>query len=131
MPRQRTEAQERAAQRRRVAEEVSAELGRRVGQREATRHRQAEKQRPAPWADTRFVVKDRVVDVDPADCRRVGQLVGRVLDLKVARGSYGTMTLQVAPEFWHTVLDAVQLSGHTLLITIDDLDPTTEDQSDA
>lgn len=128
MARARTDAAERTQQNRRTQEQVAAEVGHPVGVREAIRHRQAKKQEPLEHG---FVIRDREVEFDPGDCTRIGQILGRVLDLKVVRGNYVSLSIQASPDFLHTVVDASQVGqGHLLLVTLDELfRPDTEEDS--
>lgn len=136
--RQQTRAPERTEQNHRLKERVAAELGRPVSVREAERYRRAQRQAglwddaaPAPngtgvprgtlenrgSAVTRLVEDRRLDFLTDDDLSPVGRLLGRVLDGKVTRG-YLTLTIQTAPDYAHTVADAVLLSGHLLLVTL-------------
>lgn len=119
MARTRTDAAERAKQRRDVAEQVSAELGEKVGVDKARDYRRAQKATPIGEG---YVIRDREVEFDPADCTRVGQVLGRVIDYKIIRGGFVQLAIQTSNEFVHTLADASLVSqGHLLLITLDEL----------
>jgi hypothetical protein len=128
--RSQTAASERAKQRKATASQVAAEVGRPTGIREADRHRRAQKQAPPPGSDSGYVVRDRAVEFDPADSRRIGQVLARVSDLK-ARQGYVALVLEASAEFGHCLFDASQVSRSApLLVTLDELYPPAEEDSD-
>src|SRR5262245_40739801 len=124
MPRTRTDAAERARQRRAVAKQVSAELGVPVGVDKARDHRRAQKASPIPGG-VPYRVTDRVVCFEAADCRRVGQVLARVVDYKILSAGLAQLSLQTSgDEFAHTLTDAAIISrAHPLLVTLDELFP--------
>ena len=126
--RTRTDAGERTWQNRALVDQVSAELGKPVGVRQAAAHRRAQKATSVPDG-VPYRVADRVVDFEASDCRRLGQLVARVVDFKVVRGGLALLSLQTsAADFRHVLVDASLVSqGHPLLVTLDELFPVDAD----
>lgn len=128
MPRTRTDAAERARQRKAVADQVSAELGKKVGVDKARDLRRAQKSKPIPEG-VPYKVVDRVVEYAAAECRPVGEILARVVELKVLSAGFAQLGLHTsASEFVHTLSDAAVISkAHPLLVKLYELIPEDAD----
>ena len=124
MARTRTDAPERARQRRSVADQVSAEVGKPVGVDKARDIRRAQKAKPIPEG-VPYRVVDRVVEYDEAECRPVGEILARVVDFKIINAGFAQLSLHTsASEFAHTLADAAVISkAHPLLVKLYELVP--------
>lgn len=123
MPRQQTAAAERTEQNHRLVERVEAETGQKTTVRKAQQHRRDEAAEAAK-SIARYLVVDREVLFPEEDRRRIGQVLGKVMDMKTVRGATVQLTIQTTRDFAHTLTDAALLSvGHPLLITLDELYP--------
>lgn len=131
MPRKQTPAKERARQRKAVADQVSAEVGKKVGVDKARDIRKAQKASPIPEG-VPYRVADRVVEVDAKETRRLGQVLARVVDYKVLSAGFAQLSLHTTgAEFGHTLTDAALISrAHPLLVTLDELIPLEDDDAD-
>lgn len=134
MPRARTDAPERARQRKATQAQVSAEVGKKVGVREAARQRQARKASPL-GEDVPYRVVDRVVEYEAQECKPLGEVLARVVDFKILSPGFAQLSLQTTgSEFGHTLTDASLISrGHLLLVKLFELvpDPTAGSPADA
>ena len=117
MPRRQTAAAERAEQTHRLQERVKAETGEQMSIAAAAAHRRKQRSDTGVWRGTSALPPPDLAFAT-TDLRRVGQILGKVLDIKVARG-YAQMNIQCGPEYAHLLSESVLLSGHPLLVTLD------------
>lgn len=131
MPRKQTPAKERARQRKAVADQVSAEVGKRVGVDKARDIRKAQKASPIPEG-VPYRVKDRVVEYDAKECRPVCEILARVVDFKILSAGFAQLSLHTTgAEFCHGLADAAVISrAHPLLVKLYELVPE-EGEDDA
>lgn len=143
-----THAAERTAQNRKLVDEVSAELGRRVSRREAEQYRREQKVGgvmsvgPAPDRDVdwgavthkrtihdlmRELVRDRNLDFEDDEVRYMGKVLGRVQDGKMMSGGALSFSVMSSMDFGHTITDLVNISrSHPLLLVAFEVLPGEE-----
>lgn len=108
-----------------LSRDVEPRGGRRPGRPRVDELSPEERAAIAVPGSEHFLTHDRVVEFDPEDCRRIGQLLAKVNDFKVYTPS-STVVLNLTTTMDHlgTVMDAARLSrGHPLLVTLDELFP--------
>lgn len=140
MPRSQTPAAERKEQRNRIVGRASKDAGTAVTVRESQQilrdRNKGGLHLPAGDQDTReFVVRgitgyqtrDRVLDYRDDEVRFIGDIQAEIADLKVYRGGYVVLNLQVDDEHLQTLTDAVRLSrAHPLFLRLFELFPKPE-----
>lgn len=117
MPRRNTGTAERLEQLRKQKARVEAEAGFEMSQREVAEYARQQRRGQSVADRGSHAIPPPNTDFPDDVLKRIGTVVGKVLDIRVARG-FAEMKVQCAPDFAHVMSESVLLSGHSLLIDL-------------